>query len=60
MHMPGDLGRSAIIRNMQPLADDDIVAVVDELFLPLVHYYEQRFRSTGRETGDIRESARIR
>ena len=40
MHMPGDLGRAAIIRDMRPLSESDIVAVVDELFLPLVRYYE--------------------
>ncbi|PWG60638.1 hypothetical protein [Bifidobacterium catulorum] len=45
MHMPGDLGRAAIIRDMRPLSESDIVAVVDELFLPLVRYYEQRSRT---------------
>ena len=40
MHMPGDLGRAAIIRDMRPLSESDIVTVVDELFLPLVRYYE--------------------
>lgn len=42
MRMPGDLGWAAIVRDMRPLAEEDIVAVVDELFLPLVRYYEER------------------
>ena len=46
MHMPGDLGRAAIIRDMRPLAEADIVAVVDELFLPLVRYYEAQSGDT--------------
>lgn len=45
MCMPGELGWAAIIRNMRPLEDEHIVAVVDELFLPLAHYYEEISRS---------------
>lgn len=41
MRMPGELGWAAIIRDMRPLEDENITAVVDELFLPLVHYYEE-------------------
>ena len=46
MHMPGDLGRAAIIRDMRPLSESDIVAVVDELFLPLVRHYEAQSGDT--------------
>lgn len=52
MHMPGDLGRAAIIRDMRPLSESDIVAVVDELFLPLVRYYEQRSLTLVGTSGD--------
>ncbi|NEG96149.1 TetR family transcriptional regulator [Bifidobacterium sp. SMB2] len=41
LRMPGELGRAAILRDMRPLSDEDIVSVVDELFLPLVEYYER-------------------
>lgn len=45
LRMPGELGRAAILRDMRPLSDHDIVAVVDELFLPLVDHYERLARA---------------
>ncbi|KFI92409.1 TetR family transcriptional regulator [Bifidobacterium saguini DSM 23967] len=46
LRMPGELGRAIILRDMRPLSEADIVATVDELFLPLVDYYEQQARIT--------------
>ncbi|MBT1162296.1 MULTISPECIES: helix-turn-helix domain-containing protein [Bifidobacterium] len=45
LRMPGELGRAIILRDMRPLSEADIVATVDELFLPLVDYYERRARA---------------
>ncbi|KFI48950.1 TetR family transcriptional regulator [Bifidobacterium biavatii] len=45
LRMPGELGRAIILRDMRPLSEADIIATVDELFLPLVHYYEHRARA---------------
>ncbi|MBW3092333.1 TetR/AcrR family transcriptional regulator [Bifidobacterium sp. 82T10] len=44
LRMPGELGRAIILRDMRPLSEADIVATVDELFLPLVDHYERRAR----------------
>ncbi|NEG89881.1 TetR family transcriptional regulator [Bifidobacterium aerophilum] len=48
LRMPGELGRAIILRDMRPLSEADIVATVDELFLPLVDHYERRARAVGR------------
>ncbi|KAB7788495.1 helix-turn-helix domain-containing protein [Bifidobacterium cebidarum] len=45
LRMPGELGRATILRDMRPLSEADIVATVDELFLPLVDYYEHQARA---------------
>ena len=34
--VPFDLFRHDLLMTLSPLADDDIVAIVDEVFLPLV------------------------
>ncbi|MBT1172057.1 TetR/AcrR family transcriptional regulator [Bifidobacterium sp. MA2] len=41
LRMPGELGRAIILRDMRPLSEADIIATVDELFLPLVDHYER-------------------
>lgn len=45
LRMPGELGRAIILRDMRPLSEADIVATVDELFLPLVDHYEHQART---------------
>lgn len=45
LRMPGELGRAIILRDMHPLSEADIIATVDELFLPLVDHYERRARA---------------
>ncbi|MBT1166883.1 helix-turn-helix domain-containing protein [Bifidobacterium simiarum] len=47
LRMPGELGRAIILRDMRPLSEADIIATVDELFLPLVDHYERLARATG-------------
>nr|WP_274619172.1 TetR/AcrR family transcriptional regulator [Bifidobacterium amazonense] len=42
LRMPGELGRATILRDMRPLSEADVIATVDELFLPLVDYYEHQ------------------
>ncbi|PLS24189.1 TetR/AcrR family transcriptional regulator [Bifidobacterium imperatoris] len=44
LRMPGELGRATILRDMRPLSEADIIATVDELFLPLVNHYEHQAR----------------
>ncbi|PWG66227.1 helix-turn-helix domain-containing protein [Bifidobacterium callitrichidarum] len=50
LRMPGELGRAIILRDMRPLSEVDIVATVDELFLPLVDHYEHQSRAALRES----------
>ncbi|MBW3091196.1 TetR family transcriptional regulator [Bifidobacterium miconisargentati] len=45
LRMPGELGRAIILRDMRPLSEADIIATVDELFLPLVDHYERQARA---------------
>ncbi|OXM99389.1 helix-turn-helix domain-containing protein [Bifidobacterium vansinderenii] len=48
LRMPGELGRAIILRDMRPLSEADIIATVDELFLPLVDHYEHQARAKSR------------
>lgn len=50
LRMPGELGRAIILRDMRPLSEADIIATVDELFLPLVDHYEHQSRVSLRES----------